>query len=829
VFQQSGVGTENLAGDVDFGTHLRRLRVERGLSQLELAERANMSVEAISALERGVRKRPQAGTVDLLGAALALENDQLRALREKSRLAPRTIARNTSAPMPTDAAAHNLPLNLTSFVGRETEISEIAEAVENHRLVTLVGSGGIGKTRTSLQVAAGRLDRASDGTWFIELAPLTTGSYVPTTIAQTMKLSRAQSGDPLEDLVLALVHRSCLLILDNCEHVIDAASAVVAAIVRRCPEVRILASSRQPLGVAGEAVYRMPALALPPSAKPGVRTLTAIEALASPAVALFVDRASSAEPRFTLTDANAATVATICERLDGIPLAIELAAPRVKIFTPQQLLTRLEERFRLLTADTRNQLPRQQTLRALIDWSYDLLEPAERTLFRALGIFAGSFAFEAATAVSASQLDEFEVIAVLAALADKSLVLADDAGETKRFRLLETTRAYARDKLHQAGEVDTVARLHLTYLRDLFQESAASRERTGNGAEHEKLFAAELDDVRVAADFALGSEHAACGAEMLAAINGISWTHIGHGSEGLARLQAFRDALGLDRPALVALLCAWIAVLARELGRRTLAGEASAAAVTSARAAGDSVVLATALARHANTMVSLERLEDARAALAEAEQYPAPSPMQQRRILEARANLQRLSGFVDEAVATWESMREQLHAIGDSGDARVATVCLSECEFQRGNTARAIALIEELLPSARAAADWGLYARALCDLAAYRIAIGSMEAAKRCAQEATRLAAERDSTSSYLFIGLEIVALIDARSGETVRAEQIARFTTSVDRPSERRRDFVAASIYDQLALALPAAMEARGTSFSGIALPDVVALATAD
>lgn len=371
MFQKGGAGTETIAGAVDFGTHLRRLRVERGLSQLELAERANMSVEAISALERGVRKRPQAGTVDLLGAALALDHDQLRTLRELSRSAPRAVARATPAAAATDAASNNLPLNLTSFVGRETEIAEIVEAVEHHRLVTLVGPGGIGKTRTSLEVAStGGLRRARDGTWFVELAPLTTGNYVPTTIAQAMKLSMAQSGDALEDLVLALAHRSCLLVLDNCEHVIDAASAVVAAIVRRCPEVRVLASSRQPLGVAGEVVYRMPALALLPHAGSGARTLTAAEARKSPAVALFADRASAAEPRFRLTDDNAATVATICERLDGIPLAIELAAPRTKIFTPQQLLNRLEERFRVLTADARNVLPRQQTT-----WKREVEDP----------------------------------------------------------------------------------------------------------------------------------------------------------------------------------------------------------------------------------------------------------------------------------------------------------------------------------------------------------------------------------------------------------------------------------------------------------------------
>jgi predicted ATPase len=570
----------------------------------------------------------------------------------------------------------------------------------------------------------------------------------------------------------------------------------------------------------------MPSLALPQHEPAGTRALTAAEARTFPAVALFADRASEADSRFALTDDNAAIVATICERLDGIPLAIELAAPRAKMFTPKQLLARLDERFRLLTTDKRHTLPRQQTLRALIDWSYDLLTEEERAMFRTLGIFAGSFSLEAAAAVVAPKLEEFEAIDVLAALTDKSLVLADDAGETKRFRLLETTRAYARGKLEAAGEVASVARSHLTYLRDLFQASVAARERTGNGAAHEHLFATELDDVRVAADFALAGGEVARGAEMLAAINGISWTHIGHGSEGLARLQAFRDALGDDRPALVALLCAWIAVLARELGRRALAGEASAMAVARARLAGDPIVVATALARHANTMVSLERLDEAQAALDEAQRYPAPSAMQQRRLLEARANLQRLAGNVDEAVRTWETMREQLRAIGDSGDERVATVCLSECEFQRGNTARAIGLIEELLPRARIATDWNLYARALCDLAAFLIATGDLERARQAAEEATGLAFERDNTSSYLSEGLELLALIHARSGEIVRAARIAKFTAARDGATGLRRDFVAASVSDELRHTLVAAGTASEIGHGSLTADAVVALA---
>jgi predicted ATPase/transcriptional regulator with XRE-family HTH domain len=813
----------------NFGSYLRDLRIEQKLSQSELAERASMSVEAISALERGFRKRPQAGTIDLLSAALALDRDRLLTFRDLSRAAPRAIARVVSAASPSEGGANNLPLPLTSFIGRENEVAAIVDCVASRRLVTLVGSGGIGKTRTLLQVAATRLDRAREDVWFVELAPLTSGEFLITTIAQAMKLSLRPSSSALEDLVRALTHRTCFLLLDNCEHIVDAVSAVVAAIVRVCPGVRVLATSRQPLGVVGESVFRMPPLPVPQRPREGPQALTAAEARASAAVSLFIERAHESEPRFALTDENAGIIAAICERLDGIPLAIELAAPRVKIFTPSQLLARLDERFRLLIGDKRNLLPRQQTLRALIDWSYDLLGEAERTMFRALGIFAGGFALDAAVAVVAPELDEFAAVDVLAALTDKSLVLAEDAGDDKRFRLLESTHAYAREKLEGAREREAVAQRHLEYLRDLFQASVAERERTGNGAAHEGLFATELDNVRVAADFALSGAHVASGAEMLVEINGISWTHVGHGSEGLARLQAFRDVLGADRPALVARLCAWIAVLARELGRRELAGEASAMAVTSARASGDPVVLATALARHANTMVSLERLDDARSALAEAESHPVPSAMQQRRILEARANLARLAGDVGQAVRTWEMMRDQLRFIGDLGDERVATVCLSECEFQRGNTARAIDLLEEIVPSARGAADWGLYVRILYDLGAYHIAIGANERAETWAREAIRLAAERDRTSTHLVAGLEILALLQARGGDDARAARIARFTIAADAAIGARRDFVAASVHDQLQRALgPARGEAMTSVSALLTVDEAVALALA-
>ncbi len=776
--QAASEAASERSGDA-FGALLRRMRVARQLSQTELAERANVSVEAVSALERGARKRPHAGTIDLLGEALGLDDEAMRALRKAAR--PVVL----DEPTPTTRAKHNLPSQPTSFVGREREIAEILAALDKHRLVTLVGAGGIGKTRTSLQVAARDRDRSDDEVWFVELAPLATGGFVTSTIAQAMRVTLPSGGDMLDALTQALATRSCLLVLDNCEHVIDAAASAVATIVRNCPGVRVLASSRQSLGIAGEMVVRLPSLA------------------GSPAVALFVERARAADARFTLHENDAATVAAICERLDGIPLAIELAATRTTMFAPRQLLDRLDERLRLLVDTKRDAVPRQQTLRNLIDWSYDLLDDSERAMFRALGVFAGDFGLEAALAVAATSGDDaYATLATLTALADKSLVATDDVDGAKRFRLLESMRAYAREKLDHAGEASTVAHRHLAYYYGLFAESAAFRERTGSGTEHRRLFALELDDVRAAADFALASDDVERGGELLAAINGISWTHIGHGSEGLARLQAFRDALGDRNPALLARLCAWIAVLARELGRPDTAGEASGAAVAYARVAGDPLVLTTALARHANTMVSLDRLDAARAALAEAEQNPAPSAMQQRRIFEARANLQRMTGDLDAAVHTWEMLLTTLGRIGDAGDARVATVCLSECEFERGNIPRAAELIVRIVGSARTSADWGLYVRALRDLAAYGIASGSLTTAREHADLALRIAAESDRGSTLLVDCLEILALLHAKGDDMVRAVSLAAFAASC-RTSDVRRDSIATAIYASLQRAL--------------------------
>jgi class 3 adenylate cyclase len=284
---------------------------------------------------------------------------------------------------------NNLPSQSTRFIGREVELAAITKLVETNRLVTLVGSGGVGKTRTSLQVAANLLDGSGDGVWFIELAPLSSGDLIPSTVAHAMNLALPADGDQLEHLVRALQKKRALLVFDICEHLIEPAARVISAILRGCREVTTLASSRQGLGIAGETTYRMPPLTTPrddPAAP-----LSAADAPRYTAIVLFAERARASDNRFALTDENAPIVADICRRLDGIALAIELAAARVKILSPRQLRDKLDERFRVLTGGSRDALPRQQTLRALIDWSHDLLDARERILFRRLGIFVDGF------------------------------------------------------------------------------------------------------------------------------------------------------------------------------------------------------------------------------------------------------------------------------------------------------------------------------------------------------------------------------------------------------------------------------------------------------
>jgi predicted ATPase/class 3 adenylate cyclase len=388
---------------------------------------------------------------------------------------------------------NNLPILLSAFVGREAELCRVREMASSSRLVTLTGVGGSGKTRLAVQAAAEQIGRAPDGVWLTELAPLTAGEQIPGAVAAALGI-QDQSGPVLaEALIRALTAQDTLIVLDNCEHLIDAAAKFCEQVIRRCPRVRILATSREPLGIDGERVYRVPSLSLPGV----VETLE--EVAASDAVRLFAERAR--DSGFILDGQSAGLVATICRRLDGIPLALELAAARLSSMSLKQVSDRLDQRFRLLTGGSRNAMPRQQTLQATVEWSFGLLAPPERDTLRRLAVFTGGFDLEAAEDLCTTEaVDAFDVADLLGSLVDKSLVVADHAADSVRYRLLETIRQYAaQDLLRTEGDaaVLEVRTRHAEYYLRLAQ--AAGPSLIGRGqAEWMHRLDTEWDNVRAA-------------------------------------------------------------------------------------------------------------------------------------------------------------------------------------------------------------------------------------------------------------------------------------------------------------------------------------------
>jgi predicted ATPase/class 3 adenylate cyclase/tetratricopeptide (TPR) repeat protein len=360
-----------------------------------------------------------------------------------------------------DATPNSLPTQTTTFIGRQRELAKAADLLTTTRLLTLTGPGGSGKTRLALHLAADVLDRYPDGVWLVELAAVTDPAGVARAVAAAVHIGE-QPGRPLVDTITAALRkRQLLLLLDNCEHLIDACAELADALLHSCPLLTILATSREGLNVPGEALMPVPSLRVPDSdVVPPLDELRTYEA-----VSLFVDRCTSYQPAFALTNENAADIIRICRRLNGVPLALELAAARVRVLSVAQVAKRLDDRFRLLTGGSRTVLARQQTLRAMIDWSYDLLTDSERLLFRRLSVFVGGWSLEAAEAICAGESIEQEaVLELLAHLIDKSLVMMLDRRGTTRYATLETIREYAREKLVDSGEAPTLRKRHFEHF-----------------------------------------------------------------------------------------------------------------------------------------------------------------------------------------------------------------------------------------------------------------------------------------------------------------------------------------------------------------------------
>lgn len=471
-----------------------------------LADRALISVQAVSALERGYRKVPYRKTLDRLADALALSDEAREALELSARRVRGSRAVDHEA-----VPAHNLPRQLTSFLGRDEVVQEIAGLVASAPLVTIVGTGGAGKTRTAIAVGMQVLTQFPDGVFFVELAPINDASLVAHALATTLHVQESPHRPLLATLIGYLSDKRALIIFDNCEHVITQSRRIIGSLLRESPSVSLIATSRQPLTLEGERVYRIPPLAVPHK-----RVTSPEDAMTYSAVALFVDRVQATDARFAVSEENVKPVVDICRRLDGLPLALELAAARATVLSPWQIAERLDRSFDVLAGDG-GTLPRHQTMRAVIDWSSALLSSQARLLFNRLSCFAGGFTLDTATAVCAEgTIGENDVLELLTALIAQSLVATDFAHGNARYHLLEVTRQYARERIGERGEAEALSRRHARSFLDVAKRLDAEWYTANEKAWFHEA-EAELDNFRVALGWSLGERNDVENGRVLAA------------------------------------------------------------------------------------------------------------------------------------------------------------------------------------------------------------------------------------------------------------------------------------------------------------------------
>lgn len=487
--RHSPIAEDASSSTVTFGEMLRAYRLRAGLSQELLAERAQISAEAVSSLERGTRRSPYRSTVALLANALDLGAKDREAFEAARRTVRRQPARN-------DVTAQ-LPTERTSFVGREGDIANIVQILGRSRLLTLTGSGGVGKTRTAIE-AARRIGSASwDEVWFVDLAPLTEGASIPSKIAMTIEPHLTDQRDTLAGLASALASRRMLLIFDNCEHIIAAAAHAVSVLLDGCPQLVVLATSRETLNISGEFVYRLPPLSLPDAMPIGLE-----DAQAYSAVDLFVQRAELADTRMAVSVENLETIVCVARRLDGIPLAIELAAAQLPTIGLRALRERLDRHLGILPG--RRDLPaRQRTVYATIAWSYDLLGNEEREVLCTASVFSGGFTLEAAEIVCCAEGGERRSVAtVVSSLVNKSLVDVDYVGDAVRYHLLESVQSFARERLRESGREESALRRRAAWLAlvadDMYEKYPAEMPIEVSAA-----LVRELDNVRAAVTWSL--------------------------------------------------------------------------------------------------------------------------------------------------------------------------------------------------------------------------------------------------------------------------------------------------------------------------------------
>ena len=583
-----------------------------------------------------------------------------------------------------EGPSSNLPIQLTSFVGRERELTEVGGLLTSNRLVTLTGTGGAGKTRLALQVAADALDDFPDGIRLVELAPVSDPEVAIDEVAQRVGAVAVPDVSIGDTIASTIGGQRMLVVLDNCEHLVEPVADLVGRLLHACSDVRILATSRERLGVSGEAAYRVPSLAVPDDAD--LR-----HANESDAVTLFTERATLAKPDFAVTTDNVEAVVAICRRLDGIPLAVELAAARLRMLSPAQVAERLDERFRLLGGHERGALERHQTLQATIDWSYDHLSEAEQRLFDRTSVFAGSFSLEAAQGVCSDEdLDEFAVLELLAGLVDKSMIVPEEEGGLVRYRLLESMRMYGTAKLRLRTDDRDVVERHEEYYATM-AEALQSLQRGGGLAEALTALETDEDNVRAALRSSLDQHRYEHAARIIGAA-GYLWYTIGSFREGV---EWCRELFAAEPDLSDEMLAAAIHNYATLLGswdHAEAGAELMKREIEIRRRLGDPVRLAAALNNYGNFLDDLGQTQEAIVVLHESiENYRAGGESASIALTSLGGCYAR-EGDHPRAEALF---RESLDEADDPYVVAVATTYLGESTAHQGRWAEARALVQK--------------------------------------------------------------------------------------------------------------------------------------
>ena len=687
----------------------------------------------------------------------------------------------------------NLPQHVPNLVGRENDAESVAALLQEHRFVTLAGAGGVGKTALALTVGTQLLQGFEDGAWLAELAPVDADA-VTTVLASMFGITALSSGSVLDALIAQIKDKDVLLIVDNCEHVVTAVRGVLGDLLRACPRLRILATSREPLRVAGEFVYRLPVLAVPPV---HVRDAERVRTFA--ACALFEERARAYAGSFSIADENAAAVADICRRLDGIPLAIELAAPRLRVLNVMQLSERLRERFRLLTGGHPGELAHHQTLRALIQWSFELLGENERVLLQRSAVFSGGWTIGAAVEVCADEsIGEWDILDHLASLVDKSLIVAESGGDEQRYRMLESTREFALERLDESGVRDAVALRHAQYFAAFARTADEAWAQVPAPAWLAPL-QMEIDNFRGALAWCVSQKHdPALGLSIFGMLEAFWWdAQPAEGRRWMEELRNTADAAG-DSAASARywLTCAGIALsTAQEKRAVDAAGRALAAYESLEHALG----IAAANRCRGAALMRLGKVNEGEAAARDAlERLRTAGHL--RLIALALRTLAIAPVLRGELAAAGTLYREALahsQALQDERGVQIIAGNLAEIEACEGDYEAALQHGREALEIARSRGERVIVCTLLTNVAAYLLALERFEECRSTGREALLAALEMGS-DMHVAVTLQHLAAAGARSGDAARAARLLGYVDAVYARLESAREPTEAREYDR-------------------------------